>query len=38
MKHTRFEGLEVRKDQISVAVAEGRRSGAVEYLGKIANY
>lgn len=37
MKHTRFVGLDVHKDQISVAVAESGRGGAVEYLGQIAN-
>jgi transposase len=34
MKHTRFVGLDVHKDQIAVAVAGG---GAVEYLGQIAD-
>lgn len=34
-KHTGFVGLDVHKDQISVAVAES--GGAVEYLGQIAN-
>jgi hypothetical protein len=29
MKHTRFVGLDVHKDQISVAVAESGRGGAV---------
>jgi transposase len=37
MKHTRFVGLDVHKDQISVAVAESGRGGAVEYLGQITN-
>ena len=37
MKHTRFVGLDVHKDQIAVAVAESGRGGAVEYLGQIDN-
>ncbi len=37
MKHTRFVGLDVHKDQISVAVAESGRGGALEYLGQISN-
>src|ERR1700716_530258 len=37
MEHTRFIGLDIHKERISVAVAESERSGAVEYLGEIAN-
>src|ERR1700730_5470279 len=37
MEHTRFFGLDIHKERISVAVAESGRSGAVEYLGEIAN-
>jgi transposase len=37
MEHTRFIGLDIHKERISVAVAESGRSGAVEYLGEIAN-
>ncbi|MBQ0819060.1 MULTISPECIES: hypothetical protein [Microvirga] len=37
MKYTRFVGMDVHKDQISVAVAESGRGGTVEYLGQIAN-
>jgi hypothetical protein len=35
MEHTRFIGLDIHKERISVAVAESGRSGAVEYLGEI---
>jgi hypothetical protein len=37
MEHTRFVGLDIRKERLSVAVAECGRSGLVEYLGEIAN-
>src|SRR2546430_963004 len=37
MEHTRFIGLDIHKERISVAVAESGRSGAVDYLGEIAN-
>jgi transposase len=37
MQHTRFIGLDVHKERISVAVAESGRTGALEYLGEIAN-
>ena len=37
MKHTRFVGLDIHKQRISIAVAERGRSGSVEYLGEIAN-
>src|SRR4030088_3128547 len=37
MEHTRFIGLDIHKERISVAVAESGRSGAVEYLGEIAH-
>ena len=37
MEHTRFIGLDIHKERISVAVAQSGRSGAVEYLGEIAN-
>src|SRR5664280_860227 len=37
MEHTRFIGLDVHKERISIAVAESGRSGAVEYLGEISN-
>jgi hypothetical protein len=37
MEHTRFVGLDIHKERISIAVAENGRSGAVEYLGEISN-
>jgi hypothetical protein len=37
MEHTRFIGLDIHKERISIAVAESGRSGAVEYLGEISN-
>jgi hypothetical protein len=37
MEHIRFVGLDIHKERISIAVAESGRSGALEYLGEIAN-
>jgi transposase len=37
MQHTRSVGLDVHKDQISVALAKSGRGGAAEYPGQIAN-
>lgn len=37
MEHARFAGLDIDKEQISIAVAASGRSGAVEFLAEIAN-
>ncbi len=37
MKYTTFIGLDVHKDSISVAAADGKRNGEVRYLGTIPN-
>ena len=37
MEHTRFVGLDIHKERISISVAESGRSCAVEYLGEISN-
>jgi hypothetical protein len=37
MEHTRFVGLDIHKERISIAVAESGRCGAVEYLSEIVN-
>ena len=37
MDHTRFVGLDIHKERISISVAESGRSCAVEYLGEISN-
>ena len=37
MEHTRFVGMDIHKERISIAVAESGRTGAVEYLGEITN-
>jgi hypothetical protein len=37
MEHTRFIGLDIHKERISIAVAESGRAGALEYHGEIAN-
>ena len=37
MEHTRFVGLDIHKERISIAVAESGRTGAVEYLSEISN-
>src|SRR5450756_2039004 len=37
MEYTRFVGLDIHKERISIAVAESGCSGAVEYLGDISN-
>jgi transposase len=37
MEHIRFVGLDIHKERISIAASESGRSGAVEYLGEIAN-
>jgi hypothetical protein len=35
MEHTRFVGLDIHKERISIAAAESGRSGAVQYLGEV---
>ena len=37
MEHTRFVGMDIHKEKISIAVAESGRGGALEYLGEITN-
>jgi hypothetical protein len=37
MQPTRFVGLDVHKERISISVAESGRQGAVEYFGEIDN-
>ena len=37
MDHIRFIGLDIHKERISVTVAEGGRTGSIEYLGEISN-
>src|SRR5271155_409725 len=37
MEHTRFVGLDIHKERISIAVAESGRSCALESLGEISN-
>ena len=37
MEHTRFVGLDIHKERISIAVVASGRSVAVEYLGEIGN-
>jgi transposase len=37
MEHTRFVGMDVHKEKISIAVAESGRGGALEYIGEIDN-
>jgi transposase len=37
MEHTRFVGMDIHKEKISIAVAESGRGGALEYIGEIAN-
>jgi transposase len=37
MDHTRFVGMDIHKEKISIAVAESGRGGALEYIGEIAN-
>jgi hypothetical protein len=37
MEHTRFVGLDIHKERISISVAESGRSETLEYLGELTN-
>lgn len=37
MDHIRFIGLDIHKERVSVTIAEGGRTGSIEYLGEISN-